>query len=492
MVIQPTLRDLSIVMLRRKWVFIVIYAVIMAAGVGYLLTATPQYQSEAVLIVRFGEKIMPDLARNSEAQTISQNDRHETVNSDVAMLTSRDQVAKVINTIGLKAIYPKIAETVSGEDKQRDAAIAMFQTNLRAETSQDSEIIKLSLLHPDPAMAQRLERQLLTEYYGLENLIYSDPAIQFQEAQVKSARANLEAEQKALEQFKQRTNIVAFQNEVTDLIDQRSDAEQNLAGAQAREAEAKQRVSDLQRLLSHVAPELANPDPGEKYHALDDAQARLDTLRQEEQRLLNTYRASSPVVQQLRANIAVAEATVRRNRSDSMRRGVSAPNSVYLSLQTDYLRAQADARAAAEPITVISANIAALNQRLKALEADRRELDDRTRAVDLADQTYRALVSHLEDARVTDARNRANISHTAVISQPTRPTRPAKPRKLLILAACLMAGMLLGIGGAVFVEVMDDRFSTGSQLSVALQVPVFGQFERLSHSPGGSSLTRIR
>jgi len=48
------------------------------AGLAYLLIATPKYQSEAQLIVRFGDRSIPELSR-SPVTEMSQSDRHEIV-----------------------------------------------------------------------------------------------------------------------------------------------------------------------------------------------------------------------------------------------------------------------------------------------------------------------------------------------------------------------------------------------------------------------------
>src|SRR5271165_7331408 len=92
-IVPPNLRDWVGLFFRRKGLFVGTIVVVLSAGGGYLLWATPQYRSEAAVVVRFDDKSFPqtDMAKDSTATVTAQADRHETVLAHADILTSPDQ-----------------------------------------------------------------------------------------------------------------------------------------------------------------------------------------------------------------------------------------------------------------------------------------------------------------------------------------------------------------------------------------------------------------
>ena len=151
---------------------------------------------------------------------------------------------------------------------------------------------------------------------------------------------------------------------------------------------------------------------------------------------------------------------------------------MYQSLQTDYLRNSADAKSNSGPVQVLTDQLAAIDQRLHDLQQNRGTYDNLTRARQIAEETYKSLSQQFEDARVKGNLNQQGISPASVISQPSIPYRSARPQRLIILAACLFCGLILGIGTALLREALNNRFSNAEQVAVFLDIPVIASFER--------------
>ena len=98
------------------------------------------------------------------------------------------------------------------------------------------------------------------------------------------------------------------------------------------------------------------PPPGEQYRAVDQAEARLDELRAKRSQMASTYRSDSPVFQQMDAEIASLQATAKQRTKEAQSRASNAPNVVHQNINTDYLRASADADSAREPERVSRRN----------------------------------------------------------------------------------------------------------------------------------------
>jgi uncharacterized protein involved in exopolysaccharide biosynthesis len=478
MIMQPTAKDLITVLFRRKKMFSVVAGGVMLLGAAYLILVTPQYRSEASIVVRFDEKAVPttNMAHDTTPEVTAQNDRRETVVANSEILNSPDLARGVIESFGLDQIYPDIQENPPRLGTPLDEAVRIFSRNLNVEPGQQGTVIQLSFQHRSPAMAKEALHRLIGAYMKREGEIFSSSDVEFQQQQMEQAKARLVATQAALQAFKTGAGISSFDDQIFALIKQRGDVAGNLQNAQVSLGQASERRNELQALLAKVSPNVQNSASGEKYHAVDDAENRVADLRVKERQMLATYNGSSPMLDQLRASLATAQADVQRNRGQIAGRDASAPNLVFQNIQTDLLRATAESRAFADSVAVLRGQLTAMDTSLQDSEAQRTRLNDLTRAVQINDSAYRALALHVEDARVVQNRVLERLSHGAVISDPSLPYKAAKPRYLIMAIATVVAGLLFGIMAIIFLELIDDRFTTAHQIEQRLGIPILAAF----------------
>jgi uncharacterized protein involved in exopolysaccharide biosynthesis len=478
MIMQPTAKDLITVLFRRKKTFFGVAGGVMLLGAAYLILVTPQYRSEASIVVRFDEKAIPttNMAHDTTPEVTAQNDRRETVVANSEIIASPDLARGVIESFGLDNIYPDIQESPPRLGTPLDEAVRVFAKDLNVEPGQQGTVIQLSFQHRSPAMAKEALERLIAAYMKREGEIFSSSDVEFQQQQMEQAKARLVVNQAALQAFKTGAGISSFDDQIVALIKQRSDVAGSLQNAQVSLGQSKVRRDQLEALLTKVSPNVQNSASGEKYHALDDAESRVADLRVKERQMLATYNGSSPMLDQLRASLATAQADVQRNRGSIASRDSNAPNVVYQNIQTDLLRSTAETRAYTDAVTVLQGQLAAMDRALQDSEAQRTKLNDLTRAVQIDDSAYRALALHLEDARVVQNRVLDRLSHGAVITNPSLPYKAAKPRYVITAIATVFAGLLAGIMAAIFLELIDDRFTGIHQIEQRLGIPVLAAF----------------
>src|SRR5258708_4802765 len=192
--------------------------------------------------------------------------------------------------------------------------------------------------------------------------------------------------------------------------------------------------------------------------------------------MASTYQPDSPVFQQLDAEIKALTAIAKQRTQEAQGRAASAPNVVHQNINTDYLRAAAEANSAREPQRVLTGQLADINRQLGELEAQRNKYDDMVRAVQIQNDTYRALAIRYETASVEANRNAQNISAAAVIAAPAIPMRPARPRRKLVAVATLLSALILAAGGVLLIEAIDDRISVPRDVVRSLRLPVLATF----------------
>lgn len=190
-----------------------------------------------------------------------------------------------------------------------------------------------------------------------------------------------------------------------------------------------------------------------------------------------TYQPDSPVFQQLDAQIASLRKISQQRTAEAKDRAANTPNVVHQNIDTDYLRASAEAVSARQPEQVLAAQLQAIQQQLAALELERNQYDDMVRAVQIQNDTYRALAIRYETARVEANRNAQNISAAAVIAAPSLPDHPARPRRKLVALATVLAALILAIGAVLLIEMLDDRLTAPRDVVRALRLPVLATFD---------------
>lgn len=472
----------TLITISKRWrLFATIFLSVVMLGVIYLTVTTKKYESVAELVVRF-KSIAPEVERRPVTE-LTPADRTEIVRAHAAILSSHDLAQETIAALGLAQVYPDIAEAPPAQGTAMDLAVRRLLGDLAVEVGMQDNIIKLSLRHADPAMAQRLVMTMIDLYVTRQTKIYHDPHESFLASEVKQSGAKLAEAQAALEQFRGQWQITDYDREIEDLLKQRGEIDTNLHAAQAALAQAQERQQRLRDLMRGIPEKQAAAAGGEKYRALDEAYSRLADLRTKQSQMLATYDPKGPAMAALNAGIATAEKELKARRADLARRSSEAPNTVYQTLQTDYLRASADAESNAQPVRVLTQQIAGIDQRLADLRRNRGLFDDLVREYRIAEETYRSLSMQHADARVKGSLNDQRISPATVLSEPTLPYRPVRPRGLITLLACLMGGTILATIAAMIREAIDDRFTTAEQVVSLLDLPVLASLERQPHRP---------
>ena len=479
MVLEPTWRDIAGTFFRRKLAIVVTFLIVVGAGVAYIMYATPLYRSDSTLLVRFGSNLVPAMgARQEVSQQLQSNERHEVLSSDGELLKSADLIRSVIQKIGLAKLYPDIAEGDAGDDLKMTLAQGKFTGNLVVDASGVSDVINLSYLNQSPQVAHQALQTLVDAYLDREAKVYSDPQLAFMQSQRNEATQRLEQERSALAKFKSDNQISDLPQQVSQTLLQRSTLQAQLQNDEAHVVLATKRQSALASLLAKVPANVSSQAGAEKYRGVDDTTAKLADLRAKQDQMLSTFQPNSRILNQLQAGISSLQSAEHKAQSSARSRDNSEPNIVYQNIQTDYLRAVADADSAREPMAVLSQQIADTDKRLGVLEGARNQLDDLTRRAQIAEDAYKALAQRYEEARVGSSRNAEKISSTAVISVPSTPDLPARPRKKIILAGSLVAGVILGFGLALLLEGLDDRIYVPREAAAALRLPVLATFGR--------------
>ena len=187
--------------------------------------------------------------------------------------------------------------------------------------------------------------------------------------------------------------------------------------------------------------------------------SRLYELKLKEQELLSKYTETSIPVQEVRRQIAEAQALLAKE--EPTRTDVTTGiNTTHQQLDLAMLSEMATLSSLEAKTRVVNDQLNAARGEVKAINETELRLVTLQRELALQDTKYRKYSENREQARIDQALETGKISNISVIQQASASMKPVKPRKALNLALGFFLGIFGGLGLAFFSEYLDHSIKT--------------------------------
>ena len=251
-------------------------------------------------------------------------------------------------------------------------------------------------------------------------------SVEFIGDQLRQVRAGLDAAEKNLEGYQSTAGVVKLDSEVLKQIQLAADIEKELAALELRRQQANFAGSALRRAIDFkqsYTPTAFLEDPG-----IAALAAKMAQIEVERRGLAVEMTPAHPTMRNLDAQTASLQ-----------RRLLASYESIQQGLDN---REKALRRQLAEH-----------EKALRGLPATERELAQLTRMSRVNADIYTFLLQKQEEARIAKA---STISSINIVDPAITPRFPVKPKKKMVVALGLVGGLMLGIGGALFAEHLDD------------------------------------
>lgn len=242
---------------------------------------TPLYRADSMLIIRMGSEYVyqPEVtASRSVTAAAIPFDREQIFKSELAILGSRDLHERVIQTIGIRKLYPELfepgwmaaiaddmgtadlgmADSVirplryfiednltlpddsPARDRQRTArAVERFEHHLALTLGKDSAVITLGFQHKSPVLAAQALDMLLKLYMEKRRELYMEPRVELAQAQADAARERAQAANRAIEDFKRAHKIYALTDQRSSLLQAQLETDKQMAIVSSPALQAK-------------------------------------------------------------------------------------------------------------------------------------------------------------------------------------------------------------------------------------------------------------
>jgi tyrosine-protein kinase Etk/Wzc len=458
------------------WLFAIAVTIVVVAAF-YCYVAKPVYSADSHVRVEQDDNTSQALTQTQTGATISTGQTSLPTDAEIEMIKSRAVIAPVIQQMKLNfTVSPKTVPVLGSLAARLASPGALAQPWLGlASYAWGGETIDVDSLNVTPALeGQKLtltalpdERYELRDSNGtlllrgqagqpaqgggvtmLVNHIVARPGTQF----IAVRQNDLDA-------------IAAFQNAITvqEQGKQTGVIQISLEDTDPEHAAAIANALAQSYLREHIATKQA------------DASKMLDFLKSEEPRLksdLERAEAALTAYQSKSGSInASDEAKIYLEGSVQYEQQISALRLQIASLEQRFGDAHPMLQAAREQMAELESQRAKYADRFRDLPATEVRAVQLQRDAKVAEDIYVLLLNRVQELSVQRAGTGGNVH---IVDVAMRPGKPVKPKKVLILSAAAILGLIVGTGVVFLRRNLSNGIDDPEHVERTFHLPVFG------------------
>lgn len=492
----PSLRPAEIcyVLFRHKWLVAGLSLLGIVAAVALLVVSKPVYTSEAKLLVRYvRDTRAADAAPGAVQGDLRSPDRggESLINSELEILSSRDLAAQVAELVG-----PEQIVGAGPGATNVNVAAHVLMLGLQLEVPRRSAVILVRYSHRNPEVAQKVVRQLIQSYLRKHAEVHRAVGLYDDVLTRKTDewRMRLSETEDALQKVKLGANVTTVEESRKVFTDQAARLRQDLIVA---EADLAQRRTFLERIAARgatPAPETTNAEPAaplpsplapetEKHYRY--VCARLESLRNRELELGLHFSAESPLVREVRDQIAEVERSKQQLEAEEPRlvapalvqaRSAAPAGRAFgiVGEPVDLLAEQAQVVALEAKARVLREYLDRAQTQITNLVAAEKSINDLERNRALQETNYRYFSVRLDQARVDEAIGTANLFDNINVVQDATVAIRARSATHKITFAILLAGVGAGFVLPLLLEfLLNQRIRRPDDVEQKLRLPLY-------------------
>lgn len=519
------LRDYVQAILRRKWIVIVSFIIVLTTVAIHTFKAAPIYQATVQLQI---DKEDPNVVSVKEMMVMDSNDLlfYQT---QYKILSSRSLALRVINSMNLKDspefnpggkskgfsigdMFKKQnpekespgtdkdtdkdsgkdtdknsdkTATQRGKDFDKDTAqlgkedenlkldensglIRKYLERLAVAPIRKSRLVNISFTGYDPVEVAKIVNKHAEEYIerNLEvRFAASQDAAEWLQNQIYIKKDALDKSENALQLYKEKEKILSLEDKQNIIVQKFESLNRELTRAKTEKMGLVTIYNKINEYAGNYEKLGELPDVIENL-LIRDLRREHSRLRAEVKRLSQKYGKNYPAMKRAVAQMEEAKAMIDEE-IGKIAKSIQSKYEVALSKVENLSKALEDQKEEALE----------LNRKAIAYGALKRDIDGERAMYDL-------LLKRMEEADVTSQLKTSNIN---IVDQAAVPRSPIKPNKKLNIILGAIVGLGLGIGLVFFLEYLDNTIKSPEDVEDYLEIPLLGVLSHVKISFGGKS-----
>jgi uncharacterized protein involved in exopolysaccharide biosynthesis len=449
----------------KKTILLVFFVTaITASAAAFLLP--PTYEAVSTLLIKIGREHIyrPEVGATNPTFIV---DREATINSEVAIATSRDLVQRTLEVLTVAAVYPELEGTGS-----LDEAFEKVHKKLSVKQEKNSNVIEIAFQHRVPEVAAKFVNTLVDLLKEKHLRMFSDPNASFLEKQVTSYKQKLDESNSSLEKYKKENGLSSLAEERRLLLEHLKEMDAALKSVQRDSHAQKKRLASLENQKSTIPEFVSLSSTSEDHHLLDNAKSSLLDLQRKEQELLTKYKDSSRFVIEIRKQVELIEKFIHEQETQLKDRVTKGKNPVYQQIEMEVYQTAANLQGFLSKENEIKAQLHELQVKLSRLDGHERALATLELQVSTDRNNYEMYARKAEEAGISEEMDRLKMANISVIQPAFVPLKPVKPNKLVTIASGIAVGLVAAIALSLLLEYVEGGYTRPEQLERDLEVPV--------------------
>jgi uncharacterized protein involved in exopolysaccharide biosynthesis len=436
------LREHLRVIRKRAWLIITCaLAVLTIVAVATFLQRPIYRASTKALIERESPRVV-----NIQEVSPTDADNVDFFQTQVQIIRSRPVVQRVIDSLGLIAKKPELA--------QAPDPVASFLKSVYVDPIRSTRLIEIQVDDPDPKLAAEIANALAATYVSqnLElKLAAARDALTWLTTHVGDLKTKVNESELALQRYREQAGLVSAEEKQSLAAKKLAEFNSAFIEAKAKRLEMETRLTELRKAAQQ--PEVLESSPlvlnNQLVQRLKGQAVELEVQRS---KLLKTYKEKHPEVLKVQSQIDEINQRIK----DEVGR-------IAMSMETEYnvLKSRETAMLGA---------VGQYRDEMQSLAKKEIQYAILKREADSNQQLYDMLLKRLKETGLSQGLDSNNVR---IVEPAVVPVRPVKPRTTLNLALAAALGSMFAFAVAFFAEYMDDTIRTPEQVEQSLGVPVF-------------------
>ena len=351
---------------------------------------------------------------------------------------------------------------------------------LTVTPEEKSDIISVRLRWGDPQVAQAALERLRANFMAQDLLVHENPSTQeLLLTQVNLKTGQLADIERQIEAIHGGGSVDAVKLEREIALKQASDFEAEWRKARAMAAGDNARIDSQKALLQATPGRVMTADKSVvNQQAISDLRTQVLQLELRRAELLRKFQPDNRLVVEVEADLANAQATLEQELNNTPHEQTTEINKLAETLQQDASLSQ----------TELQSNLAlekAMKEEYEDYENRIRTLDNSALLIQRLEREKSTVEASLlqyqrqyEEARMQSEMNRTGIINVVAISPVWADANPVKPNTSLLMKLALGMGLVVAIGFAFLLELLDHRVKSDSDAENHLGVPVLAVVDR--------------
>lgn len=456
---------------KRKWSIVAFaLAIALLAGV-VVFVMTPIYRATATLMIEPSKQKIVTTIEDVYGGIGASREHYQT---QVEVLKSREVALKAIVRLklydhpdydprapkkGLDALFESIGFFTQEdppewtEENLAEAVLGGFSKRLSIEPIRLSQLVTISFESPDPALAAKVVNTVAAAYIDNDRdarYEMTRQASAWLQGRLASLKDKLTQSEEALQGFREKKGIAdikaAAQSGAGEAVQQLT---MQLVSSRARRAEAENAYKAIKgaaesKELGSLPAVLRSLVVAEAKRQEADAERKMSEISQR-------YGKEHPKHVQAQGELTTARENVKRQ-----------IDVVVASITQEYEAARGTERALESTLAQARSSVVSLNRQEFGLSVLEREVESNHQMYDM----------FMKRAKETNIAGDLHASVARVIDPASAPSAPVKPKKMLTIAAALMAGIFFGIMMALLADRLDNTLKRAEDVETRLRLPI--------------------